>query len=147
MKRPELGKRLLPLLDIILILLAFFIILPHGIVTSEKLELSSFKKKNTKLNNQLNYYKWKYGKQKTSVQKLYKTMELTISSNQLYTNSKLIKDEMWFETLERKILSQDINFVIIKIFDIAGKPTRAGTVKKLENVLDKLNVIHIIELK
>ena len=147
MKRPELGKRLLPLLDIILILLAFFIILPHGIVTSEKIELSSLKQKNTSLTNQLNYYKWKYGKQKTRVQKLYKTMELTISSNKLYINSKLIKEDSWYEKLERKILSQDISFVIIKIFDIAGKPTRAGSVKKLENVLDKLNVIHIIELK
>lgn len=144
MKKPDIGKRLLPLLDIIFILLAFFIILPHGIKSNEIAENKFLKKKNKQVANKLEYYDWKYNALKKKSNKVYNILKLTLSSNKLYIGVESIKDSKWNHVIARKIEDENINFVIIAITDIAGQSTRLGTVRKLEKLLDTFKVIHII---
>lgn len=146
MKKPDIAKRMLPLLDIIFLLLAFFIILPHGIMTSERIEIIELREKNNQIQKELEYYSWKYSGKKAASGKIYKTMSIVLVSDKLYIDSEKIHEEKWEQEILKKIYGEKIQFVILKINDIAGKPTRSGTVERLENILKKTNVIYIIDM-
>ena len=144
-KRPEIGKRLLPLLDIIMILLAFFIILPHGIKSRELAQIETLKSKSQKMAQELAYYQWQHGPLKKTGQKVYRTLTLTISSNELYLDNEKIAPANWQLKLQRRIAEARVDFVVVQIFDVAGKVTERETINAIEKILDGLRVIHIIE--
>ncbi len=144
MKKPDIAKRMLPLLDIIFLLLSFFIILPHGIVTNERLEITGLKERNEKIQKELDHYSWKYSDRKESSGKIYNTLTIQIISNDLYIESEKIPKELWKQECTNKIKIQNSNFLIVKISDIAGKPTRSGTVESLVKMLDELKIAYII---
>ena len=146
MKKPELGKRLLPLLDIILILLAFFIILPNGIVTKEKLELGSLREKNQDLQHRLSYLRWKYG-DKTEIAPFYNRLTVLVAGKELEIGNRTIPPNQWPKVLAKEVRDKKIDLVMIQIVRQGEKKTRYGAIKQLAKILDSLNVIHIFELQ
>lgn len=145
MKKPDIARRMLPLMDIIFLLLAFFIILPHGIVTNEKIQIESLQDKSEHLKREVNYYQWKYGDLKVEGGKIYKTMTLNVTSNELYLDSDRVPKELWEAELRQKIEASKINFVFLKISDIPGKLTSVQNIEFLQKILSDLEVIHIVE--
>ncbi|NUM34408.1 MAG: hypothetical protein HUU50_07680 [Candidatus Brocadiae bacterium] len=147
MKKPDIARRMLPLLDIIFLLLAFFIILPHGIVTNERLEITGLKERNEKIQNELEYYTWKYGDRKESSEKHHNILMLKLVSNDLYIEADKIPFAAWKQELEKNTKINNKNFFMVKIQDIAGKPTRTGTIESLETILKDLKITYIIHIE
>ena len=144
-KRPDIGKRLLPLLDIIMILLAFFIVLPHGIKSRELVQIETLKSKNQEMARKLAYYQWQYGTLKKTGQKVYRTLTITVSSNELYLDNQKVPPAQWPSQLQKRVTESGADFVMVQVFDVAGKYTERETITTIEKLLDGLQIIHIIE--
>lgn len=146
MKKPEITKRMLPLLDILFLLLAFFIILPHGITSNEKVKIKALEKENESRSRSVDYYEWKYSNKKSTQSNVFKTMTLQFQSDELYHESTKLEPDQWKKYLQQQFEEQHINFIFLQIIDTPGNPTLSGTVHQLEDLLDELKVIHIIQI-
>ncbi|HON45441.1 MAG TPA: hypothetical protein P5543_03940 [Planctomycetota bacterium] len=146
MRKPEITKRMLPLLDIIFLLLAFFIILPHGITSGDKVQISSLKNENAERARKIEYYEWQYSDRKAGKGNIYKTITLQFRSDELYHESTKLLPDKWREYLNKQFNELHINFVFLQIIDTPGIPTLTGSVDQLEQLLNEFNVIHIIQI-
>lgn len=135
MKKPEIEKKLMPLLDIIFLLLCMFIILPHGIKSNERLEIQALKQKNQQATRELEYYQWQYGSTKAISNRYYEVGILTFRNNELWSGGEMIPENKWRERLRRNIFEANINFVIVHIPKDEDIDTEKG--RGLEAVLQE----------
>jgi biopolymer transport protein ExbD len=155
MKKPDLGKRLIPLMDMMFLLLIFFIILPHGIRSNELLQIETlkkenqemkmdFKERNKEIRRNLEYYRWQYGTPKEDA--LYTMFALTFRDNQLYIGNpeqtKPIPLEDWESQIKSAIKIQNANLIVIQVKDVQleTSPTTLETFEKLASILDRLQI-------
>jgi biopolymer transport protein ExbD len=143
MRKPEIQKRLLSLLDIIFLLLCFFIVLPHGITSNEVLQIQSLQHKNQELTKELGYYQWQYGPLKPLTGRDYRARIFTLSKNQLYVEGELVSKDTWETRLKKMMEDNNINFVIIS-GDTTDRETQIGEVRRIEAILHNRQVAYII---
>lgn len=147
MQRPDIGKRILPLLDIVFILLAFFIVLPHGVSSNEVVEISMLEKQNRQLQQELQYYHWKHGTNKTLSNKVHKILTTVVKNNTISITTNVLSSKNWQKELAEKINDESATFVIIRIEkDDEGIVTNTRFVEKLQLIMQKLNIVYIIEV-
>ena len=143
MKKPEIEKRLLPLLDIIFLLLCFFIVLPHGIKSNEILEIASLRNKNQELDREVAFYRWQHGPLQSLSGKSYRARMLTLSRGSLYWEGEQLAKEHWERKVTETIESIGINFVVIS-GDAMDQETTIADVRRLEKILSALQIPYII---
>lgn len=146
MRKPEIQKRLLSLLDIIFLLLCFFIVLPQGITSNEVLEIQTLRHKNQELSKQLGYYQWQYGPLKPLTGRDYRARIFTLSKNQLYVEGDLVAKDAWETRIRKIVQDNNINFVIIS-GDASDRETQIGEVRRLEATLNNMQVAYIITVE
>ncbi len=146
MKKPDIAKRLLPLLDIMMLLLSFFIILPNGITTNERIQIGDLQSSNELLQQKIDYLKWNYGNRKEVEGNVYKTLEIFLINDEVHFDKEILTKKDWERKIGLKIELENINFILIKIKDTAGeKYTRSGTVDEIKSICRKFNMMFIIE--
>lgn len=154
MKKPEITRRLLPLLDIMMLLLSFFIIIPHGIVTKEKEQIISLGNTNENLKQQIDYYQWHFGDRKEMSGREYRTMTLVFIGNELYLKDDALDSKSWekfnFPNWEEKIKYhaqvKKVNFAFLQIRDRQDEqPTTQKYLWALEGFLQKYQMLYILE--
>lgn len=174
MKKPEVTRRLLPLLDIMMLLLTFFIIMPHGIVTKEKEQIMRLNNANEDLKQQIDYYQWHFSEREQMSGNEYRTMTLVLVNNNLYLKDDMLDSKSWeswgkfpYELYddkekynnETKKISQvweekiayhahvkKINFVFMQIRDRKdNQETIMDCLNTLEVLLKKYKMLYILE--
>lgn len=143
MKKPQIQKRLLPLIDIVFLLLAFFIVLPHGIKSNDILEIESLKYKNKDIARELEYYRWQYGPIKTAKSKDYRARIIKLSRQNLFLEGEAVPKVQWETRIKQAIENQAINFVIIS-GDAMDPEISIENVRHIESILANLRVTYII---
>lgn len=145
MKRPNIGKRLLPLLDVMFLLLALFIILPHGITSKEFQTIRSLQDKNDSLEKTISFYEWKLGTPKTKAKiSTHKVFHLHVNNNRVLWKEQMFS---WTEIKNRLrdvLLEKKISFVVLQVSDSVGDPTQRGTIEQIGDFFKDLSLIHIV---
>ncbi len=148
MRKPDIAKRMLPLLDIIMLLLSFFIVLPHGIVTNEKVQIENLTTRNQDLKQQLDYQKWMYGNRAELAGNDYKTATIQLTGDQLFIGGERIPELSWEKYLLDRREIEKVSFVLIQVQDMPGPgktTTKIRTVDRLKKVCQKLGLMYIVE--
>lgn len=146
MKKPDITRRLLPLLDVIFILLAFFIILPHGIKSNETLENQALRKHTKDMERELSQYQWKYGPVTPKKSAYYRSLLVLMSGNQIRIDmdGKPIPDNEWQNRLQKAIEDNNSNFVIVHVQDVPGNKTRTGKIREVESFLQERKLLFVV---
>lgn len=158
MKKPDFGKRLLPLMDLIFLLLTFFIILPHGIRSRELMQIESLRQENQRIaeeaveankdvRRRLTTYQWQYG-ELPAEDRHYRSMLITLGNNNLYLGPgperlQPIPPAEWSEKLKSAVRFGNVNFVIVQVRDGEGEPTEVGTLDALTRTLRRMEILYI----
>ncbi|BBM85660.1 biopolymer transporter ExbD [Candidatus Uabimicrobium amorphum] len=148
MKKPDIGKRILPLLDIVFILLAFFIVLPPGVKSNEMVRISMLEKQKNELEQELEYFRWKHGTNKALSNKIHRILNLTFKNNKILISKDEIplSDEDWEQILDKKIELAEATFIIFRVEkDDEGFTTLTKSIDDFKNFLQQKSIVYIEE--
>ncbi|WP_372366572.1 biopolymer transporter ExbD [Candidatus Uabimicrobium sp. HlEnr_7] len=148
MKKPDIGKRILPLLDIVFILLAFFIVLPHGVKSNEIVKIGMLEKQKNELQQELEYFRWKHGTNKALSNKIHRILNLVFKNNKIFIGKDniLLSKDNWTDLLAKKIEVSEATFIIFRVEkDDDGSTTRTKSIDGLKKFLQQQNIIYIEE--
>lgn len=148
MKKPDIGKRILPLLDIVFILLAFFIVLPHGVKSNEMVRIGMLEKQRNELQQELEYFRWKHGTNKALSNKIHRILHLAFKNNKIVIGKDEIplSDDDWTQLLDKKIELAEATFIIFKVEkDDEGFATLTKSVDDLKSFLQQKSIVYIEE--
>lgn len=153
MKKPEIGKRLVPLLDLIFLLLIFFLILPHGVHSRQLLQIDQLKQekqeikaesqsRDREMKRELEYYRSQYGSQDESAAKrAVRPLIVTLKDNLLFLGPDPNKlqpvstAEAMKERLKNAMTGKNFNYVIIQLTGDEG--VEEGPLEDLMDYLEK----------
>ena len=140
---PRFGKRLLPLLDVIFLLLIFFLLLPQGTESSEKRRLRHLESELEETEREADFLKWRYGAHPPGKIKLRKTLEVVIEGNEAYyqgESGRAVPIDEMCERIEQEVRRKNANFVTVM-----ARNGTVGSVFEMRDFLEEQHIPYILD--